>query len=431
MKPTRMHVASSVSTDGLGHGAGFGAGHATADLTAGLNSCSALQQEVLFALTEGSPDIVFVVGRDGIIKYINKAGAAQIQQAGANLAGSPLAAFFPPDGAGEQVGHLAHVVATGQAGYHESMWRFAHGDRWVGTWFAPLRDEHDNIVAVLGVARDLTVRKHTERALRESEERYRQLVELLPYGVFVHEGGRIVFANTAGVELLGARRREELIGMSYLDFVAAEFLKTAKERINEVLELGARTPFHESQFVRLDGTKVDVEEISIPFEFDGRPAVQVIARDITATKKLASALEQSRARFEKIFRSGPAAMWLATVGEGRFIDVNDVFLQMLGYEQDEVLGRTTKDVGMWSKIEEWKKLCGMVSEHGTVHGFEAQFVHKTGRIRHVILSVEEVRFPVGSCLLFAALDITDRIQLEEQLRESQKVEAIGLLARGV
>ncbi|MCX7591984.1 MAG: PAS domain S-box protein, partial [Kiritimatiellae bacterium] len=290
-----------------------------------------LREELLLALTDSSSDIVFVVWRDGTIKYINRAGAEQIDHRGVDLVGSPIALFFPPDGTGDQADCLARVIATGQPCYHEGMWRFERGDRWVGTRFAPLRDEHGNVVAVVGVARDLTVRKHTEQALRESEERYRSLVELLPFGVFVQQNGRIVFVNTAGVELLGARRHEELIGRPYLDFVAAESLKTVRERMTEVLELGARTPFHECQFIRLDGTKITVELVAVPFEFEGRSAVQVIARDITETKRLSNALEQSRVRFEKIFRGGPAAMWLATVPDERIVDVNDAFLEMLGY----------------------------------------------------------------------------------------------------
>jgi len=383
------------------------------------------------ALTDRSPDIILVVGRDGRIQYVNRAGAAQIHEDPAQLVGRELTSFFLPASAGEQAEHLAQVVASGEPIYREGTWRFAHGNRWVGMWLSPLRDAHGDIMAVLGVGRDLTTSKSTEQALRDSEERYRTLVELAPYGVFVHQGGRIVFVNTAGVELFGARRHEELIGRAYLDFVPAQLLGAATTRIAQVLEYGARTPFQESQFVRLDGTRVDVEEICIPFEFDGAPAVQVIARDIAETKRLAKALEQSRARFEQIFRAGPAAMWLATVGEGRFIDANESFLQMLGYGREEIVGRTVRDTGMWNEVAEWESLSSLVREQGSVHSFEAEFVHKNGRVRHVIVSVESLRFSAGPCLLFAALDLTDRKQLEQQLIESQKLEAIGQLARGV
>lgn len=401
------------------------------DLTSKLGGDARLHSEILLALTEGSPDIVFVVGRDGNITYINRAGVTQLHETEERLLGTPIASFFPKAGSGDQVSCLKRVISEGQPCYCEGTWQLSHGDRWVGTWFAPLRDVHGNVVAVLGVARDLTVRRNTELALRESEERYRRLVELVPYGVFVHKGGRIVFVNTAGVELLGARRHDELIGRSYLDFVPAELLKVAKERINHVLELGARTPFHESQFVRLDGTRVTVEEVSVPFEFDGEPAVQVIARDITETKRLADALEQSRARFEKIFRAGPAAMWLVTAAEARVIDANDAFLEMLGYKADEILGRTVAELGIWNEPSAWYEFHNRLRRQGIVHGAEAVFAHKSGRVKNVVLSVESLRFPMGPCFLFVALDITERVQLEEQLRESQKAEAIGQLARGV
>lgn len=399
----------------------------TPAFASGLN----LGSEVLRALTEGSPDIILVVGRDGIIKYVNRAGAAQIHEEPRQLIGRELSSLFPQAGVAEQAERLAHVLATGESIYREAPWRFAHGDRWVGTWMTPLRDAHGNIVAVLGVGHDLTVRKSTEKALRDSEERYRRLVELAPYGLFVHQGGHIVFVNSAGVELLGARRHDELIGRAYLDFVPAQFLGAAKRRIEQVLELGARTPFQESQLVRLDGLRVDVEETSIPFEYEGQPAVQVIARDVTETKRLAHALEQSRARFEQIFRGGPAAMWLATVGEGRFIDANESFLQMLGFKREEITGQTARGLGIWNEPEEWESLSNLVCREGSVHSFEAQFVDKSKRVRDVIVSVETVRFSAGPCLLFAALDVTDRKQLERQLIESQKLEAIGQLARGV
>ncbi len=390
-----------------------------------------LDADALTALTESSPDIIFTVGCDGLIAYINRSGARRIEQQCDQIVGRPLASFLREEAASQLSGRLKEVFAIALPVYHEAMWTFPHGDLWLGTWLIPLRDPQGVVTTVLGTARDLTLGKHTEHALRDSEERYRRLVELAPYAMVVHHNGIIAFVNNAGLQLLGARRHKEVLGRPYLEFVPTQHLDDAKQRISQVLDLGARTPFQETQFLRLDGIAVDVEEMSTPFEFRGEPAVQVIARDITETKRLAGALEQSLARFERFFRASPAAMWLAAPADGRFLEVNDNFLHVCGFSRDEVVGRTGTELGIWADPVERDKLFDQVRLRGTVHSFEAKLLRGDRQVRHVIISVESLRFASGPCMLFAALDVTDRKQLEEKLRQSQRLEAIGLLARGI
>jgi PAS domain S-box-containing protein len=148
---------------------------------------------------------------------------------------------------------------------------------------------------------EIALYKHEqERKLRESEERYRQLVELSPDAIAVHSEGKIVYINPAGARLLGAASSEQLIGKPVMDFLHPDYRDMVKERIGRVSEEREEAPLIEEEFVRLDGTVVDAEVAAIPFTYQGRPAVQAIARDITERKRAQEALREHVRQVERL-----------------------------------------------------------------------------------------------------------------------------------
>jgi PAS domain S-box-containing protein len=123
-----------------------------------------------------------------------------------------------------------------------------------------------------------------EDRTRESEERYRQLVELSPDTVAVHCHGVIVFINNAGTKLLGATNPAQLIGRKIIEFIHPDYRGIVKWRIRE-MKKGKEVSAIEEKLLRLDGTAIDVEAAVSPFIYQGEPGVQVVARDITERKR--------------------------------------------------------------------------------------------------------------------------------------------------
>jgi PAS domain S-box-containing protein len=118
----------------------------------------------------------------------------------------------------------------------------------------------------------------------ELEERYRRLVESCPDAIAVHSGRELVFVNPAGLRLVGAERPEDVLGRPILDFVHPDCRQQVVRRL-ERLQSGQPVPLVAEKFVRLDGSTVDVEAAAIPFTYRGRPAVQVVIRDLTERKR--------------------------------------------------------------------------------------------------------------------------------------------------
>ncbi|MBI2237903.1 MAG: PAS domain S-box protein [Actinobacteria bacterium] len=177
----------------------------------------------------------------------------------------------------------------------------------------PYRGRTVRVVAV----RDLTQRKLAEEALRESEERYRSLVEFAPDAILVHSGGRFVFANQAAASLVGARSAEELVGRPVLDIVHPDYHEVVMERISAEMK-GTPVPLMEERFVRLDGTVIDVEVAGIPVTFRGEPAGQIVVRDVTRRKDAERALREAEARYRALVEQIPAVTytWDSTHGLG-------------------------------------------------------------------------------------------------------------------
>ncbi len=132
---------------------------------------------------------------------------------------------------------------------------------------------------------DLANRRRIELALRESEERYRGLVELNPVAVFVNDQDRIAFINAAGVELLGAELPEQLLGQPPLKYFHPDCHAVIRQRIEQLRAHPQRVPMREEKVVRLDGVVRDVEVAAASFTAHGRLVIQVVLRDVTERKR--------------------------------------------------------------------------------------------------------------------------------------------------
>jgi PAS domain S-box-containing protein len=142
----------------------------------------------------------------------------------------------------------------------------------------------------------ITNRKRAEKELAESERRYRELVELSPDAIFIQTEGKIAFINPAGVKLFGATRPEELLGLPALDLIHPDFKEIVAERMQVLRDEKTPVPRIEEQYLRLDGSIVDVEVAVAPFVFQGKLGAQVMVRDITERKRAIQEIE-SLAKF--------------------------------------------------------------------------------------------------------------------------------------
>lgn len=189
----------------------------------------------------------------------------------------------------------------------------------------------------------LAERHRAHRALRESEDRYRRLVELSPEAIVVHSEGEIRYANPAAQRLWGADKLGQLLGKSVLDFVHPEFHDTVRKRARQVQEDGSATDLNEQKHIRLDGEVIDVEVVGMPFVLNGQPAVQIVMRDITERNRGREALRQTETQLRTVIGSASLVLFVINL-EGTFTLAEGEGLKNLNLKPGELVGQSIFDV---------------------------------------------------------------------------------------
>ena len=258
-------------------------------------------QQVLETLYEKNPTMYFTVDEAGTVISVNEFGAQHLGYRADELTGQSILRLLPDSDQQVVLNQLGACVRNvGKV----CRWRARKVRKdgreiWVDET-ARAVESPDGQVVVLIVCSDITEQKRAEQALRESEERYRSLVELCPEPIIVHRDGKLVFINAAGARAVGANNTRELLGRPVSDFVHPEYTDLVRERISKLLR-GEPIPRIEEKIVRLDGTSFDAEVAASLVTFEGRPSIQVLARDITERKRAREQLQERMAQLQTIY----------------------------------------------------------------------------------------------------------------------------------
>jgi PAS domain S-box-containing protein len=278
-----------------------------------------------------------------------------------------------------------------------------------GTWFrfSDRRTQGGDHVAL---RTDISELKRREAALRESETRYRQLVDHSPSAILVHRDDVVIYANSGASRLLGAETSAQIVGRPFLDFVPEAAHPIVLERMRQMRLTGLPMPMIEGTFRRLDGQIVDIEVRPMPLMYEGRLAFQVIAYDITARKH---AERQLRLTQLSIDRASEGMEWVAR--DGHFLHANDAACRMLGYRREEYLALNVFDINPRISRDDWDSAWREIKAAGS-HSFEGTHRTKDGRLLPVDVTVNHIEFNGQEYHFTVTRDATMRRETERELR---------------
>ena len=274
---------------------------------------------------------------------------------------------------------------------------------------------------LVGFFADVTKRKRMEDALKESEMRYRALVEFSPDAITHTDlNGKILMCNSQTALLHGYDRAEDLIGKTAFDLFPPDELERAGANLQKTLA-GTIVKDIEYRFVKKDGSQFH-GELSAKAITDaaGKPALFIaITRDITARKQAEKLLQESEERFSKAFKITPYSYMIANMEDGAIIDVNDAFTTISGFTREEALAGSTLKLNFWVDEEDRKRMMATLRDNGVVERMETRLRAKSGKIVTALLFAHMIRLGRKSCILSIMEDITARKQAEAALRESE------------
>lgn len=346
-----------------------------------------------------------------------------------------------------------HSMKTGLSDYE-----FCVKDK----WYRVIRKQLDNGDHV-NFQVNITAEQNREFELAESEELYRTLFEFCPDAVFIHDTKTITFANPACVELFRAKSVEDLIGRPAFDHTPPEFKEIVDGRANDILNSGKTAGRNEQEYLRLDGSRVEIESQGTRIVFEGKPAVLIIARDISARKenqrKLMEAhdnleimveartrdltqeieerryteiaLKQSEARFRDIAEAASEWIWEMDA-DLRYTYMSERARETYGWDAGMPIGRSRLelvDQGEWiidrAALEDHEDL---MHRQEAFHNVEFSVITKDGRKIFTQINGKPIIDENGEFSGYrgTATNITDKKVTEIALKESEEIARVLL-----
>ncbi len=391
-------------------------------------------------LIENAPDVIFTLAPDGTITSLNPAFDRITGWSRSEWLNRQFAPILHPDDLSRGLEFLQRALKGEKTAPFELGVLGKSGD-YLTAEFTVTPQTHDgSVIGVLGIARDITERKQAEEALRSNEEKYRTILETIEEGYYeVDITGNFTLFNDSLCRMLGYTKGE-LMGMNNRQYMDKETAKKVYQVFNQLYTTGGPYKTFDWEIIRKDGTKRfhDSSVSLIRNEKGEGIGFRGIARDVTERKQAEEALSESEERFRELYDNAPVG-YFEYDSQGRITSVNRTELEMLGYTAEEMIGQP-----LWKFVVGEETVRQQILEKiaGTIppaRGLERTYRRKDGTLLPVLIEDRLLRDTGGRItgIRSTIQDITDRKRseeekatLQEQLRQSQKIEAIGQLAGG-
>lgn len=369
-------------------------------------------------IVEQAADIIYTRDMEGSITSINEAGARFFGRPVSELVGATLSDLIGEEAAALDI-NATEESASGETFRSVHRVADAQGDPHYLEGISTLvSDVEGNPVGMRGVVRDITERVHAEQAMRESEERYRALVEQSSDGIILidPETKRILEANPSYQRLLGYST-SELAGLTLSDITRAD-QENIDFNIQSVLSKGHHF-IGERQHRRKDASMVDVEVSANIISYSGKKVICAVVRDITERKQAEQAMRQSEERYRELFENANDLIYTHDL-QGNFTSLNKTGERITGYTREEATGMNIAQVVVPEELEKAREMITRKQTDDVSTVYELDIISKDGRRVPLEVSTRLIYqngVPVG--VQGIARDVTERKRVEAELQSSE------------
>jgi PAS domain S-box-containing protein len=390
-------------------------------------------------IAEGIPNMVWTAGPDGALDYFNARVFEYTGLSESELRGWGWQDAIHPDDRKRCEVRWKQSLADGEPYWIE--YRIRRGSDKTHRWHIgaalPLCNPDGSIAKWFGTCTDIEDQKRAAemlrqrqdsleelaadrlRAVRETDDRYRALVEMSGDAIIVRQDDRFVYVNPAAVRLYGFQRAEELLGKVMGDFAHPEDLPKIRERAVHLAQSDEPLPIEEFRLRRPDGTYAMVEVLAAPFVFEGRRAVQVIMRDLSDRRRSEQALRERERQLSEAQRLAQLGSWSWDPATGQAMWSDEMF-RIFGLDSGSGAPAPDRYSSLYT-AESWQRLLEVSArslETGTGYELELEAVRPDGTKRWT-RSRAECMFVAGSMtgLRGTVQDITERRAAQHELQQ--------------
>ncbi len=369
----------------------------------------------LSKIVDQSPAVISMTDIDGNIDYVNKR-------------------FEEVTGytADEVIGKNPRILKASDVdvSFYAKMWnRIKKGEQWTGRFknmkkngeiyyeYAKISPyiENNEIIGYVKFGEDITNLVEFEKKLEESNNRYQKIFNLVQMPIIIHRDGVIIDANNAAVDFSKANSKNEVVGKEILKFIHPDSLYDVISRIQEMTKNRKPATGKEEKFYNILGEVRYVNVVSSVFNYEGEDSFMVAFFDVTESKNWLKKLSESESKFRSLFDINPSAISISRVSDGKYIEVNERFYSLTGYNEEDIIGKSFMELEIFNDINEQERFLNLLEEKGSLQNEEFKFRRSDGSTITAITSSRNIFLNGEELIVISVNDISDRKKMEQEL----------------